>query len=514
MNLDPASDTTDPLLLSPRISTGLQDLISRTDLLRPLVTALGSPLNVLLPEVVATNHDRFAEVYRRHHLGGEIYFAHKANRSSAVVRHLAAGPARLDVASLSELQHGLSSGFTPDRLMVTGPKDPELLWLAARTGATVNADSLAEVAALGEIVRAHALPRVPVLLRLSGFARHGTTVLTRSSRFGIDVVDLGAALDLLDAHRDDLHLIGVAYHLDTIGLTEKASAIEGCLHALAESRRRGHDARVLDIGGGFGADYVEDAEQWDAWTSALTASVLGRRRPITWQGHGYGLRSEGGVLRGTLGLYPAARPLSGPRYLDQLLQQPAPSLGRPLATLLLENLYELWIEPGRALLDQAGLVLTTVREVRSGPDGDLLVRLGMNGRDVSLEEHGVVMDPVLLSGSVRDGGPVGAYLLGNLCLESDLVTRRRVHLPRRPEPGDLLAWVNTAGYLMDFSADQALQQHVARSVALTRDTGAWQWRLDDQYWPAAAPATAPHGPLDDDRTGKHPRSTSPAGRPA
>jgi diaminopimelate decarboxylase len=58
-----------------------------------------------------------------------------------------------------------------------------------------------------------------------------------------------------------------------------------------------------------------------------------------------------------------------------------------------------------------------------------------------------------------------------------------VFLPTRPRPGDLQAFVNTAGYFMDFNATLALRQPMARKVAMYRDGDRWQWCLDEQYWP-------------------------------
>ncbi|MDT5042358.1 MAG: diaminopimelate decarboxylase, partial [Actinoplanes sp.] len=162
----------------------------------------------------------------------------------------------------------------------------------------------------------------------------------------------------------------------------------------------------------------------------------------------------------------------------------------PLGTLLLDNMYHLHIEPGRALLDQCGAVLATVLDV-SQEQGETLVRLDLNAGDVSLEAHGVLMDPVLIGAAVPpDAEPCGVYLLGNLCLEADLITRRKVFLPARPRPGDLLAFANTAGYFMDFSADHALMQPIARKVAMYTDGGAWRWCLDEQFWPPAPPEEA------------------------
>ncbi|GAA0479289.1 diaminopimelate decarboxylase [Paractinoplanes deccanensis] len=467
-----------PLHLTPRTAPALRSVLDDPALLTQLINGLGSPLNIVLPDLLEANVEAFRESYRRHRLRGRIYFAHKANRSAALLRRLAATEAGADVASLAELQHALGAGFTPDRIMATGPKNREFLWLAARTGVIVNADSPGELTDLADLVAAHGLPRVRVMVRLSGFASQGVQVISRRSRFGVPSRALAEVLDLLEKHREELELVGVAYHLDTIGWPEKAVALEGCLAALEECQARGLPVRSVDIGGGFGVNYLADGAEWERYTSELAQAVLGKREPMTWNGHGYGLRNDAGTLRGVLGLYPAHRPVSGAGYLDQLLGADAPGLRRPLGSLLLDTMYDLDIEPGRALLDQCGLVLTRVLEVRGE-----LVRLDCNARDVSLEEHGVLMDPVLISRESRSDDPAGVYLLGNLCLEADLITRRKVFLPRRPEPGDLLAFVNTAGYFMDFSATQALLQPIGRKVAVYRDGGVWRWCLDEQYWP-------------------------------
>lgn len=128
-------------------------------------------MNIILPEQVIDNLDGFRRVYAGRRLGGQVYFAHKANPSSAIVRELAAGDAGVDVASLGELQHGLGAGFAAHRIMATGPKSREFLWLAARVGAIVNADSLDELSELASIVTGHRLARVRVMSRLSGFLR-------------------------------------------------------------------------------------------------------------------------------------------------------------------------------------------------------------------------------------------------------------------------------------------------------------------------------------------------------
>ncbi|MEV0296473.1 Y4yA family PLP-dependent enzyme [Nocardia sp. NPDC050710] len=472
------------LFLSPLLSGSVREVLAEPDRLAGMVEALGSPLNIVLPQQMTANAHDFLAVYAEHHLTGKVYFAHKANKSSALIRELAVSEVGVDVASLGELRHALAAGITGDKIMATGPKDLEFLYLAAKVGAVVNADSGVELERLADIVARHQLPRVRVMIRLSAFDSPGVKVLSRPSRFGVHQREMGELLGVLARHRDMLDLLGMAYHLDTNGLDEKALALEGCLLAMREATVAGFAPTAIDIGGGFGVNYLRDREEWESYTTELGHAVLGTRPAMTWQNHGYGLRAEAGTLRGTLGVYPGYRPVAGAGYLDELLRRTAPSLGRSFATLLLENMYDLYIEPGRALADQCGITLARVEEVRTTHGGDHMVRLAANSRDISAEEHAVLMDPLLVPAEPMVDRPAEVFLTGNLCLEDDLITRRKVSLPRLPAVGELLAFANTAGYFMDFAADDALMQPVARKAAIYPAlSGGWSWCLDTEYWP-------------------------------
>lgn len=472
------------LFLSPRIEPPLTGLLAAQDLLYNLVWAFGSPLNVVVPDRADENRAAFREVYRKHRLNGTVFFAQKASRSTSLLRRLAATEAGVDVASLGELRHALSCGFTGDRVVVTGPKTEPELWLAARVGAMVQLDSAEELGVLAGLVRRFGFSPVPVMVRLSGFERTGTRILSRTSRFGIHCEQVDSVLDQLLAERATVRMVGASYHLDTNSLEEKATAAERCLLTLVAAQRRGLRPQRVDLGGGFGVRYLDDPEQWRAYTTALTEAVLGNRPSLTWQGYGYGLRAERGTAAGQLRLYPAARPDAGASYLDSLLRTPGPVLGRPLGTLLLEHLVDLDIEPGRALLDQCGLTLARVAEVGSRANA-VTVRLEANRDDLGFEAGGVLVDPVLIPGDVSaPAEPCQAYLLGNRCLEHDLITHRLVAFRRAPRPGDLLAFVNSAGYFADFTATEALRQPTAATVAVTgTGAGGWRWCLDERYWP-------------------------------
>ncbi len=64
-----------------------------------------------------------------------------------------------------------------------------------------------------------------------------------------------------------------------------------------------------------------------------------------------------------------------------------------------------------------------------------------------------------------------------------MVTRRTVFLPRLPEPGDLLAFANTAGYAMDFHAGRCTTPARRPQGGRLAGRRPWRWSLDEQYWP-------------------------------
>lgn len=468
------------LSLDARLSAQTTSLIERPDRLHELVRALGSPLNIVFPARVTENVDGFTDVLRSHHLRGRVLFAHKSNQSSSFVRELTSSTGGIDVASLNELRHALGCGFDGRRIVAGGPKTPEYLWLAATVRATVSVDSLGELAQLNRLVETCRLDDQRVSLRLSGFrSTGGVKSNMKPSRFGIDIADAEGALELL---RSNMQLSGVAFHLDTTSIVEKALAIENCVEFLNRAREQGHNPDVLDIGGGYKVDYLANGEQWHDYTTALKDAALDLRPPLGWNATTFGLRKEGQVLRGNLNVYEYHDNTTGPTYLDALLSHQAPQAGCTIGQLVLDNMFDLELEPGRALMDQCGI--TVARVLESGVrNGERLIRLDMNRRDLSIEDSEFMVDPIVVTdGPSEADGNDGCYFTGNLCLEADFVTRRKVFLKRLPRVGDLVVFPNTAGYVSDFSASRAIRQPIARRIAMFGD----KWCLDSEYWPTKA----------------------------
>ena len=277
-----------------------------------------------------------------------------------------------------------------------------------------------------------------------------------------------------------MDFLGLSFHLDTSEAGEKILAADDCLRLFEQACAAGLAPRVLDIGGGFRQAFVEDAAAFDAYVQALKDGLTGRGRPLTWAGNTLGYRFEDGRVQGVPVFHKYANRVTGSESLGQLLDAALPGQGgRRTAQVLCENMIELWLEPGKSLVDQAGVTLASVEFTKEAADGSMLVHLDLSRDKICPAGQEVMLDPVLIYRSapdpspdgpdnpaVRPGQRQGVFLGGNLCLERDMIFNHLTFVERLPGPGDIVAFVNTAAYQMDLSASEALMQRRAAKVAV------------------------------------------------
>ncbi|WP_454195196.1 alanine racemase [Nocardia sp. Marseille-Q1738] len=391
-------------------------LLDDPHLLGDIAFATGGPFHVMYPARVAHNIREFRAAFERAGVQGSIYYGKKANKAACVARACAENGAGVDVASIGELTAALAQGVRGDELMVTGPaKSDELLWLAARHGALLAVDDLGELDRLAALTS----PTTParVLLRVLPAAS--------ASRFGMTCDEIAEALTVFGA-RESIRLEGFSFHLsgyDAVARAEQAGElIARCLHA----RTLGHPASTVSIGGGFGVDYVP------AEAAAAFSERVGRH----WFHSGKSFDSY----------YPYHFAVPGAAMLAQILEHD------DLARRLRDNAIRLAIEPGRALLAHAGCTVFRVQGSKTRHERGRPYRLlTVDGTSLSLSEQWFdseyLPDPLLWP--ARPGTPTPTSVGAATCLDSDMLSWRRVPLARPAEVGDLLVYPNTAGYQMD-----------------------------------------------------------------
>jgi diaminopimelate decarboxylase len=72
-----------------------------------------------------------------------------------------------------------------------------------------------------------------------------------------------------------------------------------------------------------------------------------------------------------------------------------------------------------------------------------------------------------------------AAISGNLCLESDMIAWRKINFQKKPLPGDLLVFINTAGYQMDSNESTFHCIPLPPKINVIKSKGEWNNYLDE-----------------------------------
>lgn len=312
-----------------------------------------------------------------------VCYALKANPNLAVVRTLAALGAGADVDSEGELRRALLAGVPAERIVFSGVgKTRAEMALALDEGILqLNVESEPELLALSELAQSKT-KEAAVALRVNPDvdARTHEKVATgkRGHKFGIDLAR-ARAVYARAGRLPGVRLVGLAVHIGS-QITDLAPFDEAFTRIVAlaqELRAEGHEVERLDLGGGLGIAY-EDRR------SPSPADYAGLVKGLT---DGLGL--------------------------------------------------ELIMEPGRALVGRAGVLVTRVLYVKEMVGRTVVVAdAAMNDLlRPALYDARHPVEPVHLPAPETPSAVLD--VVGPVCETGDVIARERA-LPR-PTPGDLLA---------------------------------------------------------------------------
>ena len=476
------------LRLQPRMHDTVRRFLAQPDLAFALMDAFGSPLNVMFPQLVEENIASFQQIYRKHRISGRIFYTSKPNKSLAVIRQAALHDVSLDVSSEEALKRAVGCGFRPDRIEATGPKNLEYLTLAVQVGCILNADNLFELEQAVAVIRALGLKdRLRVFVRLSGFHSPRVKFTSQDGTFGIHVDDAPAAIAFLAAHKDVLDFLGFSYHWSMATDEQRVVAVENTLTLTFKALEAGLSPRGIDIGGSFRIRYADDSAEWHDYVDRIKRSLLDNGQRLTWNDGGLGYRNENGVIKGAPNFMDHAVEKPGALDLDDLLSRPMPSFdNRKIGDFLSEHMLDLYIEPGRSLLDQTGITIARVNFVKKSVHGETLVALDMNRSNLHSTQQKLLTDAIVLrrADSPSVACPEGLFYTGNLCVSYDIIQYNKSFPDLLPQPGDLVAFINTAPYVMDFIESATLHQNLGQKIAVIADGDGFRWFQDEKYKPA------------------------------
>jgi diaminopimelate decarboxylase len=363
-----------------------------------LAEEFGTPLYVMSESRVRENYRRLNLVFSRKYKKTRIFYAAKANTGLSILRILKNEGANLDTVTTGEVFASLRAGFPHERVLFTGTSvtTDELEYLLSKR-VMVNVDSLSQLERLLKI----GVPKIlSVRINPELGAGHHEHVITagKASKFGVWENDAFKAYQL--AKKAGVNKFGIHMHIGSgimeadpfVKATEKLLSIAKTIHD-----NLGVAFDFVDFGGGIGVPYRPEEKEVDLELFSDRLVSLFKARVAEY------------------------------------------SLGEP----------ELWLEPGRFLVADAGVLLTRVNTLKftpfrrfAGIDAgfNALIRPAMYGS----YHH------VLVANKLNQPSTEQYDLAGPLCESGDVLARERL-LPQLSE-GDLLAVLNAGAYGFSMSS--------------------------------------------------------------
>ncbi|HAJ90721.1 MAG TPA: pyridoxal-dependent decarboxylase [Rhodospirillaceae bacterium] len=483
------AQATDIVRLRPLIHDTVQDFLDTPELVHQLVQGFGSPLNIIFPDHIAENLKSFQDVYRKYSLKGRIYFTSKPCKSKAIIRKASLYDIGIDVSSSESLNHVMAAGFSPERIEATGPKNNDYILKCLQLDILINVDNIAELQSIQKIRHQLGLLRkARVMIRLTGFSSPRMHFTPQDGTFGIHTKEIPALIDWLVARRDEIDFKGFSFHLTDMNEQQKLVAIENAAQLIFHAIQKGLQPKAMNIGGGYPIQYAKDTNEYDEYIEQIKKSVIGKIENQVWNDGGLGYKDHHGVVVGGPLFMNHAPPHTKGGMLDHLLSQRSPVFGNvTYADLIRDNLLELYIEPGRAMLDQCGITLARVTHTKNSTNGELLIGLDMNRSNNHSQNIKNLCEPVLIPRCTgRQAIPLqtrGFYYVGHLCLSYDIIQYNKIYSDQIPQAGDVVAFINTAPYIMDFTESETLMHPVAEKVAVWKENNQFKWATDQKYLP-------------------------------
>jgi diaminopimelate decarboxylase len=384
---------------SPFLARPNKDLLIEQVELSALAKTFGTPLFVYSKASMLSALSAYQRGFARRN--ARICYAMKANSSLAVLQVFAQAGCGFDIVSGGELARVITAGGDPSKVIFSGVgKTRAEMQQALRAGiACFNVESEAELEVLSEVAQAMGL-RAPVSIRVNPNVDAKThpyiSTGLKDNKFGVAHEN---ALQTYQraAQLPGLEVVGIDCHIGSqiTDISPYLDAMDRVLDLVDAIESSDITLKHIDFGGGLGIDYNMPVDNElppsadDMWR-ALLAKLDAR---------GYGQR-------------------------------------------------QLMIEPGRSLVGNAGVCLTTVEYLKPGELKNFcIVDAAMN--DVprpAMYEAFHQITPLALS----DATPVVYDVVGPVCESGDWLGRDRA---LAVVAGDVLAILSTGAYCMAMASN-------------------------------------------------------------
>lgn len=396
-----------------------------------LAREYGTPLFVFSESRIKTNIRRLREATAALPNRVRFFYASKANSNVAVLKAVRAAGIDVEVNSGGELFTALRAGFDARQIIFNGTSKTsvEIKEAIAAGIEAINVDSLYELELVESCAREIGKP-ARIALRLVpeiGTRSHiGLQTALLTSKFGISGADVMTAFRRALSSPEHLHVCGIHIHVgsQTPDAEPFVLAFKTLWHYLAALyAETGHRLEHINLGGGIPVNYLRDSSQVEHLPEHERDMLGAHLEP--------------------------AEVASALRIAEETAREAG-------AGHLLEDV-TLFFEPGRSVISDAGVVLTTIQNTKHRPETNDVWLLTDAGYNLLLSMNNYKWYYHLISATrAAAAHDTGYKVAGPLCDSGDvyfdieggnrLPDHRR--LPPDVRPGELLALLNAGAYTL------------------------------------------------------------------
>lgn len=366
-----------------------------------LAQTYGTPLYVYDISLVRERARSFKQTFEKLGVSSQVAYASKAFSSIAMIQLVAEEGLSLDVVSAGELYTALAAGFPKERIHFHGNNKSieELEMAIAEEIGCVVVDNDRELEILADLCEKSGKV-MPILLRVTpGVEAHTHDYIVtgqEDSKFGFHLYNGQAEKAVMNALRSEsVELLGLHCHIgsqifETAGFILATEKIMKKLKEWKEAHQ--FEAKVLNLGGGFGIRYTEEDT-----------------------------------------------PLPAALYVEEIVKEV-----QKQASLLKIDVPEIWIEPGRSLVGDAGTTLYKVGNHKEIPHVRKYVAIdGGMSDNIRPALYDAKYDAVLAN-RMKDENEETVSIAGKCCESGDMLIWD-IPLPKA-NADDLLAVFCTGAY--------------------------------------------------------------------
>lgn len=348
----------------------------------------GTPLYVYHAEKIKSQYEKLTQAFSK--TNAVFFYACKALTNINILKYIKSLGANIDCSSINEVKLAIHAGFTPQKILYTsnGIAFSEIEE-AKELGVIINIDSLSNLEKFGKKY-GHSYP-VGIRLRPNIMAGGNLKISTghERSKFGIPIEHIDRVVDLVDKYKIAINDL----HIHTGSEIKDVDVFVRVIGVLFDIIPHFKELKFIDLGGGFKVPTHED----DAGTD-----------------------------------------------IDLLAQK----VNELFAAHPQANSLQVWFEPGKFLVSEAGYFICNVNVMKQTPAAEFVsVDSGFN--------H--LIRPMFYDAyhSIRNisnpGGEIKQYsVVGNICETDTFAWNRKLNEVRE---GDYLVFCNAGAYGFEMSSN-------------------------------------------------------------